>query len=189
MTRKRGGVRAEVVEDLSKRHSVPGLQRSKNAGKPDGLAGNWVQRRQVQRSRKSALKGKTHSVWFESSFGFQAESASKFPLPKFRQCVLGGFEREKTRMINRACDGGCPDKGGVPNAREHKSRQTRRFLPSPLNGMQSSTPGYLLLSVRGIFVQVRANSDQAREAGRGMSLEHSWGCNWLPEAVTSGPGR
>jgi hypothetical protein len=76
---------------------------------------------------------------FESSFEFQPEIANKFPLPK-SQGVLGGFEREKTQMINRACDGGCPDKGSVPKAREHKPRETRKFLPSPLTGCNLQHP-------------------------------------------------
>jgi len=32
-------------------------------------------------------------------------------------------------MMNSACDGGCTYKGGVPKAREHKTRQTRIILP------------------------------------------------------------
>ena len=43
-------------------------------------------------------------------------------------------------MMNRACDGGCPDKGGVPKSREHKSRGTRQFLPSPLTGYNLQHP-------------------------------------------------
>ena len=43
-------------------------------------------------------------------------------------------------MINRACDGGCLDKGGVAKSREHKTRGTRKFLPSPLTGCNLQHP-------------------------------------------------
>src|SRR5512135_884123 len=56
-------------------------------------------------------------------------------------------------MMNRACDGGCPDKGGVPKAREHKSRQTRKFLPSPLylsrRGMRRFHESRIVLQLSG----------------------------------------
>ena len=58
-------------------------------------------------------------IAFESSFGFQPVIANKFPLPRSLRASWGGVEREKPRMMNRACDGGCPDKGGVPKTREH----------------------------------------------------------------------
>src|SRR5208337_1710612 len=75
-------------------------------------------------------------------------------------------------MMNRACDGGCPYKGGVPKTREHKTRQTRNILPWPLTGcslhepvhpLWSSTILTCLVGLRRSLVRVSFMTNSNRE--------------------------